>query len=171
MSSAIRLCGGPSVRTKTGQRWRQHNRRNVLIETCQINVTCMPHTHGGASSSRSRLKWWTQGKGKEWLVEYVVGGVQLKTDAEMAWQGLFPFCCKTVIWSDRVVFPSLHKGYAIASSPHDTMNETQLLKPETLIRSVLSIRTILRSIHNTFKSHVWASQSWIAIFPPLVCDL
>lgn len=45
--------------------------------------------------------------------------------------------CKTVIRSDRVVFPSLRKGYAIASSPHDTMNEPQPLKPGTLIRSDL----------------------------------
>lgn len=80
------------------------------------------------------------GEGEEmcdWRVCVVSVAVQQQTDVEMAWQGLFLFTEETVIHTDHVVFPCLHKGYAIASSPHDTMNEPPLLEPETLVRSVI----------------------------------
>lgn len=54
----------------------------------------------------------------------------------MAWQSVSVHC-ETVIQSDRVVFPSLYKGYAIASSPHDTVNEPQLFEPEMLKKTAL----------------------------------
>lgn len=111
-------------------------RRNVLIGTCQINATCTPHKR--ALSRRSCLNWWKEEVRKR---RRAIGRVCWWWCAaeNWCWDGLtgsVSVHSKTVIQSDRVVFPPLHKGYAIASSLHDTMNEPQPLKPETLIRSV-----------------------------------
>lgn len=152
---------GPNVRNKTGQRWSwdsmQHRgmqRRNVLIGPCQINVTCTPHKR--ALSRRSCLNWWKEEVRKR---QRAIGRVCWWWCAAESWcwdglTGSVSVHCKTVIQSDRVVFPSLHKGYAIASSPHDTMNEPQLLEPETLVKSVLEYVTTLHSTYTTFTSHL-----------------
>lgn len=120
---------------------RGMQRRNVLIRSCQISVACMPHTHNRALSRRSCLNWWREEVRKR---QRAIGRAcwwWWCAAENWCWDGLtgsVSVHCKTVIQSDRVVFRSPpHKGYAIASSPHDRMNEPLLLQPEMLIRSVL----------------------------------
>lgn len=100
----------------------------------------MPHTHNRALSRRSCLNWWREEVRKR---QRAIGRAcwwWWCAAENWCWDGLtgsVSVHCKTVIQSDRVVFRSPpHKGYAIASSPHDRMNEPLLLQPEMLIRSV-----------------------------------
>lgn len=120
----------------------------------------MPHKR--ASSRRSCLNWWREEVRKR---QRAIGRVCLWwcVAENWCWDGLtgsVSVHCKTVIQSDRVVFPSLYKGYAIASSPHDTRNEPQLPEPETLIRSVLKHVQACNSICTVFMS---CTYEWICI--------
>lgn len=102
-----------------------------------------------------RVCWWCCAT-ERWCWDGLTGSVSVH------WE--------TVIGSDRVVFPSLHKGYAIASSLHDRTNEPQPLKPVTLsqvgLRYMHDPGPILQHMRGVFM----VSQSWTSLNPS-VCDL
>ena len=124
---------------KKKKRRRRRRRGSVLIVSCQISQAHMSHMK--ALSRRRCLNWWNR---KVRIRQRAIGKLCLWWCAAQNWcwnglTGSMSVHCKTVIQSDRVVFPSLCKGYAIASSPHDTLNEPPLPEPETLIMSVLKL--------------------------------
>lgn len=169
--------GRPNVRSKTGQRWSwgsvQHGGdvkekciNRILPNQCNMHATQEGLIGKGAVSADGGRKW---GKGKERLVECVGGGggVQLKTDVEVAWQGLFLFIARLL--SRVTVLSSLPSTKVM---PLPAVHMTQWMRHNCWSRrrssgSVLKVRTSLHSIHTTFKWHFWVNRRWTSIFPPL----
>lgn len=122
--------------------------RCVLIVSCQIHAARVSST-AGASSGRSRLQWRREEVRER---RRAIGWIVCLCCAAENWcwgglTGSVSVHWETVIQSDRVVFPSLCKGYAIASNPHDTLNEPLLPELKTFVRSAFK---------STFKSTPWS---------------
>lgn len=105
-----------------------------------------------------RRKW-----GKERSVECVGGGVRLKTDVEVAWQGLFLFIGRLL--SRVTVLSSLPSTKVM---PLPAVHMTQWMSRSGLSprRSSVFISAALHSIA-TSKTNMWVNQRRISVIPPL----